>query len=226
MADESAFLFWTDKKGAVRRTKIGLRPVTIGSGSMCVLALGDPEAATVHAVVEREQDRTVMRKLSRTHPLQVNGRTVEEVALRHGDTIEVGTSRITYLEPVPLAPATLRLSLKREDQPGAVEVEIAHAITVIGRAEGDLLIEDSSVSRVHLEIENFGPEWCWVRDLDSTNGSELNGTPLVWRRPLRPGDILKAGRVLMRVFEGSPPPEHMAEAPVQVVTFVPTRAIG
>ncbi len=223
--EQSAFLFWTDRKGAVRRTKIGTRPVTIGSGAMCVLTLPDDGAATVHGVVERDHGEVILRRLSRTHDLLVDGRNVEEAALKHGNVIEVGRSQVTYLEPVALAPSSLFLRLRREAEPGIVDVEIARAITVIGRAEGDLLVEDSSISRVHLEIENFGPGLRWVRDLDSTNGSDLNGTPLIWRRPLEIGDKVKAGRVQITVEEGAPPPSHMAEAPIQVVTFVPTRTI-
>ena len=220
MGDETAYLFWQDQKTAVRRTKVGHRPVTIGSGRMCVIALPDEGAGTVHAVVERDQDRHIVRKLSRTHELIVNAETVDELPLTHGDRLRIGTSEVIYLERRELAPRTLRLAFRREDVSDSVEVEtsIAAAFTVIGRAEGNLLIESRSVSRRHLEIENFGDGLRWVRDLDSTNGSELNGSPLVWRRPLHPGDQLKAGRIIILVGEGTNPPD-VDQAPQQTVRF-------
>lgn len=227
MPEPSAYLFWTDGKGAVRRTKVGVRPVTVGSGKMCVIALGDETAATVHAVVERDHSRHVVRRLSRTHELYLNEEAVSEGPLRHGDQVRVGVSDVTYLEPTDVPPSTLRLSCRREDADGEVQIEVASTVTVIGRVEGDLLIHDRSVSRRHLEIENYGPGLRWVRDLDSTNGSELNGEELKWRSPLAVGDVLKAGRVLIRVLEGGEPPSDPARVPKQRdVVFDQDRALA
>ncbi len=226
MSDESAFLFWTDSEGAVRRTRIGSRPVTIGSSEICIVSLPPDSAATVHGVIEREHGRPLLRRLSRTRPLEVNGEAAEEAHLSHGDRVRAGDAEIIYLEPRSLAPRTLRLTLRLEESADEIEVEIAGAITVIGRAEGDLLVEDASVSRQHLEIENFGDGLVWVRDLDSTNGSELNGEQLSHRRTLLPGDLLKAGRVLIRIAEGNEPPSGLDSAPQQHVSFGQDRALA
>ncbi|MCB9729639.1 MAG: FHA domain-containing protein [Deltaproteobacteria bacterium] len=226
MSEDSAFLFWTDADGAVRRTKIGSRPVTIGSSDICIVSLPADAAATVHGVIEREHGRPLIRRLSRTRPLEVNGEATDEAQLSHGDRVRAGDADIVYLEPRALAPRTLRLTLRLEESADEIEVEVAGAMTVIGRAEGDLLIEDASVSRQHLEIENFGDGLVWVRDLDSTNGSELNGEPLTQRRPLLPGDLLKAGRILIRVNEGNEPPEGLDSAPQQHVSFGQDHALA
>jgi hypothetical protein len=51
---------------------------------------------------------------------------------------------------------------------------------------------DPTVSRLHAALERYGADWC-VRDLDSRNGTFVNGQR-VWReRPLRPGDELRVG---------------------------------
>jgi hypothetical protein len=51
---------------------------------------------------------------------------------------------------------------------------------------------DPTVSRLHAVLERYGADWC-VRDLDSRNGTFVNGQR-VWReRPLRPGDELRVG---------------------------------
>ena len=227
MAGQSAYLFWTDGNGTVRRTKVGSRPVTVGSGKMCVIALGDESAATVHAVVERDHQRHVVRRLSRTHSLSVNDAVVDEQPLEHGDRLTVGNSEVTYLAALAVPPQTLRLSCRREDADGEVQIEIPSTVTVIGRAEGDLLIHDRSVSRRHLEIENYGPGLRWIRDLDSTNGSELNGAPLERRVPLAVGDTVKAGRILIRFLEGGEPPSDLRDVPRQRdVVFDADRAMA
>jgi FHA domain len=51
---------------------------------------------------------------------------------------------------------------------------------------------DPTLSRLHAALERYGAGWC-VRDLDSRNGTFVNGQR-VWReRPLRPGDELRVG---------------------------------
>jgi predicted component of type VI protein secretion system len=76
---------------------------------------------------------------------------------------------------------------------------------------------DPTLSRLHAALERYGAGWC-VRDLDSRNGTFVNGQR-VWReRPLRPGDELRVGatRLVYRSNQPSggqatqasePPPE-------------------
>jgi pSer/pThr/pTyr-binding forkhead associated (FHA) protein len=49
------------------------------------------------------------------------------------------------------------------------------------------------VSRVHAEIRSEGDQWVIV-DLDSTNGTRVNGAP-VTSAPLRSGDRIRLGEV-------------------------------
>jgi pSer/pThr/pTyr-binding forkhead associated (FHA) protein len=65
--------------------------------------------------------------------------------------------------------------------------------TVIGRDPGaDVSIDDEAVSRRHLEIESRGGV-LMATDLDSRNGTALNGEPLDRPRRLRDGDVLTVG---------------------------------
>ncbi|MCS7270921.1 MAG: FHA domain-containing protein, partial [Gemmataceae bacterium] len=70
----------------------------------------------------------------------------------------------------------------------------------VGRlASLEIVLEDSSVSRRHAEI-HVGPEGWFVRDLESTNGTYVNGVrigPL--EQPLRPRDIVQFGKVALLV---------------------------
>ena len=46
---------------------------------------------------------------------------------------------------------------------------------VLGRSkECDVQVADANVSRRHAELRREGSDW-WLVDLDSTNGTELNG---------------------------------------------------
>jgi predicted component of type VI protein secretion system len=72
-------------------------------------------------------------------------------------------------------------------------VAIGGGRTVIGRdPEADVQIDDEAVSWNHLEIESRGGV-LMATDLDSSNGTLLNGEPLDRPRRLRDGDTLLVG---------------------------------
>ena len=63
---------------------------------------------------------------------------------------------------------------------------------VIGRSRDcDIQVADANVSRRHAEVRQEGAAY-WVVDLDSTNGTEVNGRRLK-RAKLKPGDTITVG---------------------------------
>jgi putative nucleotidyltransferase with HDIG domain len=63
----------------------------------------------------------------------------------------------------------------------------------------EIILEDSSVSRRHAEIHRSDSSW-WLRDLDSTNGTYVNGVRLgSGERQIHPRDIVQFGKVAMMV---------------------------
>jgi len=77
--------------------------------------------------------------------------------------------------------------------------EIEKRRVVIGRSKDcDIQVADPNVSRRHAEVRQEGAAH-WVVDLDSTNGTEVNGRRLK-RAKLRPGDTITVGSTEL-VFE-------------------------
>jgi pSer/pThr/pTyr-binding forkhead associated (FHA) protein len=77
--------------------------------------------------------------------------------------------------------------------------------TTIGRVEDNAFpIAEASVSGHHCEIILRGPEVV-VRDLNSTNGTFINGEQ-VKEAALKPGQILRLGSIELRLEDGSAPP--------------------
>jgi hypothetical protein len=73
---------------------------------------------------------------------------------------------------------------------------------VIGRSRDcDIQVADSNVSRRHAEVRQEGAAY-WVVDLDSTNGTEVNGRRLK-RAKLKPGDTITVGATEL-VFRQEP----------------------
>lgn len=81
---------------------------------------------------------------------------------------------------------------------------ITKSRTIIGRgSDADITIDDSGTSRKHVEILWDGTR-AQVRDLESTNGSKLNGQP-VTKAPLAPDSVIEIGRtrIVFRVLAQS-----------------------
>ena len=83
-------------------------------------------------------------------------------------------------------------------------VALAEERTVVGRSpEADVVLEDEAVSWNHLEIERRG-EVLMATDLDSRNGTALNGEPLDKPRRLRDGDTLIVGGHRLEISDPLP----------------------
>lgn len=100
--------------------------------------------------------------------------------------------------PVPTEAASpVELGLERERVSLTMNGEkhlLAESRAVLGRSkEADIQVPDANVSRRHAEVRQEGSTW-WVVDLDSTNGTALNGKR-VSRAKLSPGDTLTLGDV-------------------------------
>jgi pSer/pThr/pTyr-binding forkhead associated (FHA) protein len=78
--------------------------------------------------------------------------------------------------------------------------------TTIGRVEDNTFqIMEASVSSHHCEILLRGPDVV-VRDLNSTNGTFVNGQQVTGEAVLKPGQIVRFGQVELRLEDASSKP--------------------
>jgi predicted component of type VI protein secretion system len=95
-----------------------------------------------------------------------------------------------------------RIWLTSEGEPRSFALK--HGRTTIGRdPEADICIDDEAVSWNHLEIDGRGGV-LMATDLDSRNGTALNGEPLDRPRRLRDGDTLIVGGHRLEVSDPMP----------------------
>ncbi|MET1017180.1 FhaA domain-containing protein [Leifsonia flava] len=100
---------------------------------------------------------------------------------------------------------------------GTKRYPLIKARTVIGRgSDADITIDDTGTSRKHIEVLWDGKR-AQVRDLGSTNGSQLNGQP-VKQAVLEPDSVITIGRtrIIFRVLAQASTPD--AAAPVDDAT--------
>jgi hypothetical protein len=79
--------------------------------------------------------------------------------------------------------------------PGQERRPLVRAKTIFGRKGSDVVLEDPAVSNTHFQIEAFGKEF-FVRDLESRNGTYLNGTKVRYSQ-LLPGDQVTVGKTTL-----------------------------
>ncbi len=80
------------------------------------------------------------------------------------------------------------------------EFPLDRDVTKIGRAiENEIILNDKSASRVHSEINNLDGE-CYIRDLNSRNGTEVNGV-VVSETRLNNGDIIRIGKTSFKFID-------------------------
>ncbi|HLO41483.1 MAG TPA: ATP-binding protein [Phycisphaerales bacterium] len=92
---------------------------------------------------------------------------------------------------------------------------------LIGRSSEALPIEDTTVSRRHAELTPDDGVW-WIRDLQSQNGTYVNGVAITERTRLRPGDQIRTGATLFifGVTESSDPDVVRLLSPRQIDSSV------
>lgn len=174
---------------------------------------GDPELSRRHAVVRRADDGGLtIEDLGSLNGTYVNGAAVAEPAgLAPGDRIELGR---TVIEVGADTPPDERQPPAAPASQGRASAALVHAGRryplsgkglVIGRGEDcDLRIDSRLASRRHARIVE-GDGFCLVVDLDSVNGTILNGRPLHGEsRPIGDGDTLTIAGETLRFVAGRP----------------------
>ncbi|MGB9735693.1 MAG: FHA domain-containing protein [bacterium] len=113
---------------------------------------------------------------------------------------EEGTTRIQRPDDVDFKlPYKQRIYLDIIDgaQKGTT-YEFVSGKVVIGRTDGDLIIDDPNVSKKHAVIETWSRDTYFIRDLASTNGTYINGQRITTTK-IKNGDIITVGNTRLKL---------------------------
>lgn len=109
------------------------------------------------------------------------------------------TSAVSATRPGRDGRARLALRVVRGGAAGA-EVPLAGSRLVAGRqSDCAIPLDDPTVSRQHAAFVNRAGDW-WVIDLESTNGTRVNGTD-VSEQSLVPGDRVELGEAVVELVD-------------------------
>ncbi len=92
-----------------------------------------------------------------------------------------------------------RVSTRAPMVPTMVLPDRSHPVLILGRRpDCDVVLPDSSVSRVHAVLMLFAGQWV-IHDRRSTNGTRVNGRRVWGETVVQPGDRVSFGRVTVRL---------------------------
>ncbi|MCA9087129.1 MAG: SpoIIE family protein phosphatase [Planctomycetaceae bacterium] len=107
----------------------------------------------------------------------------------------------------------------------ATPFELAGEESIIGRLpDCAIQLASNMVSRNHARVFKQGEAY-FVEDLNSGNGTFLNGEKIAGAQPLKHNDRLKFGPMLLRFESDSPPPQKADAAVQQIAELAETPAI-
>ncbi len=87
-------------------------------------------------------------------------------------------------------------------RPSAVMRAPARALRIGRASDNDIVLADLGVSRHHAELRNTGDGRYAIVDLDSSNGTFLNGARVIFTSPVTEQDIVGIGPATFRLFGG------------------------
>jgi hypothetical protein len=112
-----------------------------------------------------------------------------------------------------------RLTIESGEEPGR-EFKVAGAV-VIGRLKTNPVpIEDAKASREHTAVRLVGADY-YVADLESRNGTYLNGRLIRQQERLRNGDRIQIGRTVLLFSEDAEDQARRAELAAQAAAPPP-----
>lgn len=203
--------------------------ITIGRSATNALVIDDPLASDVHMEVLVDNEHLTLRNLIPTQPIIVNGQTVTGACeLKPDDQITLGQVELVVIDPKRearviaeesvnvtqlRAPKTTGWSLKAHHTALANRVFPLKELNVIGRAaECDISLAAAHLSRRHAQLQIIDG-MLFVKDLDSANGTFLNGKRVAEARVKR-GDELRFDALTFGVMG---PSDDMAKTTVRTL---------
>jgi len=194
-------------------------PARLGRTTDNDILINDAKASRYHAVIEWTGGGFLLRDNNSANGTYVNGQRLgaEPHVLVHGDRIGISKQVLVY-EIIPEATAVEERPAEATIMGGAQtitgiptgphlvvsagpdlgqEYPLWGEQVLIGRASREatweIRLTDRSISRPHARIEK-GPDGYMLTDLDSANGTQVNGSPVKGLpAPLKDGDVISVG---------------------------------
>ena len=185
--------------------------ILIGRGRQCHWQVPDEDrlVSLLHLILCRR--RNSIWVIEPTPPSKngtyFRGKRIEKLRLRPGYRVTFGACVLSMeneqaADAAKTLPELLVLSGKNRGQVHAIS---GPGITIGSGPSAGLVLLENLVSREHAQVTLKPDGSCWIRDLESTNGTSVNGTPLRpgQERLLKDGDRIGIAHVDLRFQDGT-----------------------
>jgi pSer/pThr/pTyr-binding forkhead associated (FHA) protein len=160
--------------------------LTIGRLPNNDVVLDDPKVSRRHTELIVQDGIVVARDLQSANGTQVNGQSItRDQPLHNGDVVTVGDTTFAFHNDYEVARPRLVT-------PEGREYPLKDNMTIGRLPNNDIVLNDPKASRHHAEIELQNGRVV-IRDLESLNGTEVNGAPISSEQPLSEGDTVSIG---------------------------------
>ncbi|MEZ0096148.1 FHA domain-containing protein [Streptacidiphilus sp. EB129] len=179
------------------------RSYQVGRDPVSDIVFDDPRVSWHHAVLHVGDGHWMLDDTGSTNGTYSNGRLVRHLDVGPGSVVRFGNpadgprAALSLLPvrapgtPAP-SPSALTAITGSFRQPTTVR-RLAERTVRIGRAPGnDLVVDDLAVSRYHAELRTTEDGGYAIVDLQSHNGTYLNGAPVIYSL-VGPGDLIGIG---------------------------------
>gem|GEM_PF-1236783 len=155
----------------------------IGRSAGCDLVLKEDTVSSRHARLFKKDRQWMAADLQSTNGTRLNGQAIVQSPIHTGDRISVESMDLQFINS-----GEIQLRSSSGDRPEK-SFSFSGPDLVIGRSPTcQVILTEETVSAQHARIFQRDNGW-WIRDLDSTNGTRLNGRA-VTEHPLRSGDTI------------------------------------
>jgi ABC-type multidrug transport system ATPase subunit/pSer/pThr/pTyr-binding forkhead associated (FHA) protein len=193
----------------------GARPVTIGRDSSADVVVLDSAASREHGVLRLEIDGAWTFEDRSTNGTFLDGSRVDRLTVDRPVTLSLGASaggaRLRLVPPAPRgAPDPHTPDPPRyapgESAPGTFTgtYRTSGSRIRIGRAvDNDIVVDDLLASRHHAELRTASDGGLEIVDLDSHNGTFVDGRQVSGRSRVGEGSLVAVGHTLLRLRHGT-----------------------
>ncbi len=209
----AAYLIIQEGPRAGKRLEIWKDLTTIGRSRDCDIFLEDISVHRKQASIVRTTTGFVLRDDHGKGDSFVNGQSVKEQLLKHGDQLLFGATKLVFYGNEGTRPFQLASSrghelhvMKRADPNSSAianfdlttmrgtmrSYELLPEMTIGRSRECDIFLEDLAVSRLHATIHQLPDGGFEIEDHRSATGTFVNGLRITHYRLLE-GDIVQVG---------------------------------
>jgi pSer/pThr/pTyr-binding forkhead associated (FHA) protein len=189
-----------DKSG--REYLVTIPQIILGRGKDATINLEDSEVSREHAQLTVDNGDVYITDLDSSNGTYVDGQIIEKTTkLLLGSQIRLGNSLIV-LSDVKLNPPENIIILKKLTDDVGKEYRVSMRDITIGRgpnAQIRLLDSSGKLSRIHAKLASYKDD-LYIIDLDSSNGTYVDGKKITEIHQLYSGSIVKLGNIVIKIL--------------------------